>query len=134
MRDVGHLNCLPKSRSCWFIQFRNANSVPQLIRSHVARTLRAGYTTGMDKRFEAIYERGVFRPLEPVDLPDQTKVHLQLQEGKDAPSLGASTDDLSKQKIAMQELLHWVHSLPAETVGDRVSAGDHNQILYGWQK
>ena len=34
----------------------------------------------MSQEFDAIYERGVFRPLDRVNLPEQTKVHLQIQE------------------------------------------------------
>ena len=30
----------------------------------------------------AIYEDGVFRPLEPLDLPEHTRVHLSVVQGK----------------------------------------------------
>ena len=36
----------------------------------------------MMKSIHAVYEGGVFRPIEAVDLPDQTSVELQVQESK----------------------------------------------------
>lgn len=87
---------------------------------------------GMSQEFDAIYERGVFRPLGPVNLPDQTKVHLQVQG--EAAAADSSAEDLSQQKLAMRELLDWVSSRPDESTSERVSARDHDQILYGWQK
>ena len=36
----------------------------------------------MMKTIHAVYEGGVFRPIEAVDLPDQTSVELQVQESK----------------------------------------------------
>ena len=41
----------------------------------------------MLKTIHAVYEGGVFRPIEAVDLPDQTSVELQVQESKKIPSL-----------------------------------------------
>ncbi len=41
----------------------------------------------MMKTIHAVYEGGVFRPIEAVDLPDQTSVELQVQESKKIPSL-----------------------------------------------
>ncbi len=86
----------------------------------------------MSREFDAIYDRGVFRPLEPVNLPDQAKVHLQVQ---DTPAAADSTaDELSQQQLAMRELLDWLSSRPLEPAGEPFSARDHDQVLYGWQK
>lgn len=42
----------------------------------------------MTKTIQAIYEGGVFRPVEAVDLPDSTSVELQVKEAaKKIPSL-----------------------------------------------
>jgi hypothetical protein len=46
----------------------------------------------MTHDFDAIYDHGVFRPLEPLILPDGVRVHLHLEEAKRAsaaPPLGA---------------------------------------------
>lgn len=42
----------------------------------------------MSQEFDAIYERGVFRPLTPLDLPEQTKVHLHMQETEQGAPAG----------------------------------------------
>ncbi len=34
----------------------------------------------MDRQIEAVFENGVFRPLQPVDLPEQHRVTLSLSE------------------------------------------------------
>ena len=41
----------------------------------------------MMKTIHAVYEGGVFRPIEAVDLPEQTSVELQVQESKKIPTL-----------------------------------------------
>ena len=41
----------------------------------------------MTKTIHAVYEGGVFRPIEAVDLPEQTSVELQVQESKKIPTL-----------------------------------------------
>jgi predicted DNA-binding antitoxin AbrB/MazE fold protein len=87
----------------------------------------------MSHEFDAIYERGVFRPLERVDLPDQTKVHLQIQEAVEGARVSLA-DEASAQKAALRELVGWVHGRPSLPAEERVSARDHDRILYGWQK
>src|SRR5262245_16336214 len=39
----------------------------------------------MSKVIHAIYANGVFRPLEPVDLPEQTPVEFELRVATEAP-------------------------------------------------
>jgi predicted DNA-binding antitoxin AbrB/MazE fold protein len=87
----------------------------------------------MSQEFDAIYERGVFRPLDRVNLPEQTKVHLQIQEAAEgAPAPLA--DEGSAQKAVLREVLGWVHSRPSFPTDESSSARDHDRILYGWQK
>ena len=87
----------------------------------------------MSQEFDAISERGVFRPLERVNLPEQTKVHLQVQEaGEGAPA--SLDDEASAQRAALRELLGWVASRPSFPTAESFSARDHDRILYGWQK
>jgi predicted DNA-binding antitoxin AbrB/MazE fold protein len=88
----------------------------------------------MSQEFDAIYERGVFRPLGRVDLPEQTKVHLQVQQASEGAPPSSVDDEHFTQKAAMRELLAWVQSQPSSPPGDSISARDHDQILYGWQK
>jgi predicted DNA-binding antitoxin AbrB/MazE fold protein len=87
----------------------------------------------MSQEFDAIYERGVFHPLERVDVPEQAKVHLHIREvGKGASS--SLPEGLSAQAAALQELLAWVDSRPSVSTSESVSARDHDRILYGREK
>ncbi len=47
----------------------------------------------MTKTIHAIYEKGVFRPPEPVDLPEHTAVEVEIREVKEEPKL-PSLDDV----------------------------------------
>jgi len=81
----------------------------------------------MGQEFDAIYERGVFRPLEPVELAEQTKVHLQ-----ETPGLPQSrADEAAAQRAISRELVAWVHGRPSSAPAESVSARDHDRILYG---
>ena len=51
----------------------------------------------MLKTIHAVYEGGVFRPTEAVDLPDKTPVELQIQEAPTIPSLDDVYAILSKR-------------------------------------
>ena len=87
----------------------------------------------MSQEFDAIYERGVFRPLERIELPEQTKVHLQIREAAEGATASLA-DEGSAQKATLRELLGWVHSRPSLPTDESISARDHDRILYGWQK
>jgi predicted DNA-binding antitoxin AbrB/MazE fold protein len=55
----------------------------------------------MTHDIDAIYDQGVFRPLEPLVLPDGTRVHLRIEEEnqvRDTP--------LSKARIHSPRLAH----------------------------
>lgn len=87
----------------------------------------------MSQEFDAIYERGVFRPLERVDLPEQAKVHLQIQDaGEGVPA--SLANEASAQKAEIQKLLDRVDSRPSFPSDESISAREHDRILYGWQK
>jgi predicted DNA-binding antitoxin AbrB/MazE fold protein len=40
----------------------------------------------MSKRLDVIYENGVFRPLEPVDVPEHQRLTITIPEGPSMPS------------------------------------------------
>jgi predicted DNA-binding antitoxin AbrB/MazE fold protein len=86
----------------------------------------------MSQEFDAIFEGGVFRPLEPVDLPDHSKVHLHVREAADQTA-DSTDDERTRQRSALSELVAWVESQPAQS-RDSMSARDHDQLLYGWPK
>ena len=68
--------------------------------------------------------------MEQVNLPERTKVHLQIRE----PAAGAPappTKAVSAQKAAMQNLLDWVQDRPESATGETVSARDYDRVVYG---
>ncbi len=74
----------------------------------------------MTKQIEAIYEHGVLRPLEPIQLPEGARLDVIV-----------ITRD--KQQVAGQnsaEILSEIAALPLEGVADQFSGKDHDSILY----
>ena len=69
----------------------------------------------MSGTITAIFEHGVFRPLEPVSLPEGERVNLELWPG---PAACNATLDRISEKVTIEP-------------GDRFSGEDHDKILYG---
>ena len=46
---------------------------------HWTRPTEAAYNTHMVHNIDAIYDQGVFRPVQPVALPEGTAVHLRVE-------------------------------------------------------
>lgn len=86
----------------------------------------------MSQEYPAIYEGGVFRPLTPLSLPEQTPVKVTVDESL-AP--GTTTPaDLSEQQKALAAMFAAVDQLPQSPNDDGLSNRDHDQILYGSPK
>ena len=87
----------------------------------------------MSHEFDAIFERGVLRPLGPVDLPENARVRIQAEPW--APVEGPVTDvaELGVQVRAVRAFSEWLEQQPAVESAS-VSAHAHDQILYGWRK
>ena len=86
----------------------------------------------MARSIPAIFDAGVFRPLEPVELADGTHVEVQvpnLAAGESAPELGP--DEVARQQAAIAKFLARMESLPDEGPDDGFSGRDHDKILYG---
>jgi predicted DNA-binding antitoxin AbrB/MazE fold protein len=83
----------------------------------------------MSQSIPAIFDAGVFRPLEPVQLPDGTRVEVQLPTP--APLSELSPEELARQQAAIEAMLAEVESLPFENPDDGFSGRDHDKILYG---
>jgi predicted DNA-binding antitoxin AbrB/MazE fold protein len=89
----------------------------------------------------AIYEHGVFRPLEPVQLPENERVVLAVSDASDqntvqgnATAPPASTDAMDRQRQALSQLRAQMAALPSEAPQDGLGGAKHDQILYGWQE
>jgi predicted DNA-binding antitoxin AbrB/MazE fold protein len=90
------------------------------------------YNCRMNRTVPAIFDAGVFRPLQPVDLAPGTQVEVQLPG---APSRKL-TDELppealARQQKAIAEMLAEIESLPIREPDDGFSGRDHDKILYG---
>lgn len=74
----------------------------------------------MTNRVDAVFEKGVFRPTEPVELRDGARVQLQFEPTAAPP-----------QAKPLGDLLDKIAGLPAEGTDDGFCGADHDQILYG---
>jgi predicted DNA-binding antitoxin AbrB/MazE fold protein len=81
----------------------------------------------MDHMIPAVFDSGVFRPLEPVDLAQGTQVQIQVP----ASNPEFSPEALARQQAAIAEMLAEIESLPVNEPDDGFSGRDHDKILYG---
>jgi predicted DNA-binding antitoxin AbrB/MazE fold protein len=91
----------------------------------------------MTQFVQAIFEQGVFRPLEPVRLAEREQVTLVVTEaGAAASKPEAAADDatIQRQREALAALRAKMDSLPDRAPQDGLGGADHDLILYGWQK
>jgi len=73
----------------------------------------------MTKTIDAVYERGVLRPLEPLQLPEGARLDIILV-----------TDDEAGARMTPADILAEIAALPTEGATDSFSARDHDTVLY----
>jgi predicted DNA-binding antitoxin AbrB/MazE fold protein len=73
----------------------------------------------MTKEIEAIYERGMIRPLQPLELPEGTRLDLVVITHEQPKTNGKTT-----------EILAEIAALPLEGPDDSFEGRDHDSILY----
>lgn len=78
---------------------------------------------------QAVFEQGILRPLEPIQLPDHAQVQLIIQPNP--PQADDSADDLGRQQKAIEELLAALSLLPQPENPDGFDCADHDAVLYG---
>jgi len=85
----------------------------------------------------AIYDHGLLKPLEPLVLPDQSRVRLRV-EFDETPessafnsSAGSSAAEVVAQRQTMIELDIEINDVQDLSSDDGLSSGDHDRILYG---
>jgi predicted DNA-binding antitoxin AbrB/MazE fold protein len=93
----------------------------------------ARYTISMSQEIRAIYENGLFRPLDPVSLTDHDVVSLIVNPALKSNST-TERESLELQRQALCEALDEADRLPLESPDDGFSGADHDLILYGWKK
>jgi predicted DNA-binding antitoxin AbrB/MazE fold protein len=79
--------------------------------------------------FQAVYENGVLRPLEPLALPEHQVVSLTILPAGTANDVASANP--SRQADVLEAWLDEVSRLPLEGPDDGLSNRDHDQILYG---
>jgi predicted DNA-binding antitoxin AbrB/MazE fold protein len=82
---------------------------------------------------DAIYDNGVFRPLEPLIIPDGMRVHLRVDESdaREGSTSSSKTDEMVRRRTELDEFRRVMAQLPVESPDDGFSGADHDQILYG---
>ena len=74
----------------------------------------------MTKQIEAVYENGVLRPVQPIELPEGERIDLIIIT-RDAAKPQHGTPAKSLAEIA---------ALPLESSADGFSGAEHDQVLY----
>ena len=73
----------------------------------------------MATQIDAIYEHGVFRPTEPVEMPEGERVRIVVL-----------TPDSVTSTPSPASILAEIAALPLETVGDDDASIEHDRYLY----
>jgi predicted DNA-binding antitoxin AbrB/MazE fold protein len=81
----------------------------------------------MTRSISAVYDAGVFRPLEPVDLAQGTHVELKLE----LATTPGGVDLADETKKSWNEYLDRMESLPDNSPDDGLTNRDHDRIIYG---
>jgi len=81
----------------------------------------------MTRTISAIFDAGVFRPLEPVEMAEGTRVELQLSLPSPLIAKGNGTPAVN----AWLDFVNRMESLPDNSPKDGLSNRDHDRIIYG---
>ena len=73
----------------------------------------------MTKEIEAVYEQGLIRPLQPLELPEGARLDLIV-----------ITHDEPKTNGKTAEIVAKIAALPLESSSDDFAGRDHDSILY----
>ena len=82
----------------------------------------------MTYHIDAIYDNGVLKPLEPLVLPDQSRVTITVES---AETSAATSDVLAKQQAALDTARQAVKAMQQHRNNDGWSVVDHDKLLYG---
>jgi predicted DNA-binding antitoxin AbrB/MazE fold protein len=87
----------------------------------------------MTQFVQAIYEQGVFRPLEPVQLSEHERVSLMVAPATHSNDHTEDDPEL-RREAALSAALREAATLPVEGLNDGFCGADHDAILYNWKK
>ncbi|MCC6589917.1 MAG: antitoxin family protein [Bryobacterales bacterium] len=80
----------------------------------------------MPRQLEAVYEHGVFRPLEPLALAEHQRVRLTIEEGAD-PLSWESTEPVNERR----EELRWLATKSGAYAGEWVALDGSRLLAHG---
>ena len=80
----------------------------------------------MTQHIDAIYEHGILKPLEPLNLTENQRVRVSV-----STEVALDADIVARQRQAMEELDAIMDTLPDNSPDDGFSAADHDKLLYG---
>ncbi|HEY2148832.1 MAG TPA: antitoxin family protein [Pirellulales bacterium] len=86
----------------------------------------------MSEHITAIYENGVFRPLQLVNLNDHTVVSLAIFN--QCSTSQSDAELVSKQREAIKRMLDATAAISDDGPDDGLSNRDHDFVVYGWKK
>ena len=73
----------------------------------------------MTKEFQAVYEHGMIRPLQPLELPEGVRLDVIVITHEEVETNGNAA-----------EILAEIAALPLEGANDAFAGRDHDSILY----
>ena len=85
----------------------------------------------MSQHIQAIFERGILRPLEPLNLREQELVVLSIEKSEEPAIVGSTETMTAEQKQAVLALLDEMERLPETSPADGFSHLDHDRVIYG---
>jgi predicted DNA-binding antitoxin AbrB/MazE fold protein len=88
------------------------------------------YNSFMTQLVQAIYENGVFRPLDPVHFAEHEQVSLVIESPAQSPDAAV----VAQQRDALRKLRAEMDALPSGAPADGLGGADHDAILYGTQQ
>jgi len=82
----------------------------------------------MNQPFQAKFEHGQFRPLQPVDLADESIVSLVVVASAAAP---VAQDPVLLQQAKLVAFVEKAKLCQTPTADDQLTNRDHDRIIYG---
>ena len=86
----------------------------------------------MPQSFQAIYERGILRPLEPIELRDDEVVTLTIVQPQVASSrIPSNLQEGLRQRDVLMAFVAKMESFEDNGPQDGYSNRDHDRLIYG---
>ncbi len=90
------------------------------------------YAKDMSPSFQAVYENGVLRPLQPLDLKEHELVSLTVVSATtngSAPT--AEHEEIQRQRDLLLRFVSKMEAIPDEIAPDGFTNRDHDRVIYG---